>query len=217
MLGSFLVDPIRAAMFAVAHLLGGSIGAGVITVSFLLRVALLPLTLRLARRANAQQRILQSIKPQLALLGKRHAKDPEALWRETRALHRRVGFKSFDSPALLGNLARLPVLGGIYGALRQLGSARSFVWIPDLARPNVPLALLVASMSGAAAYLGSQAATESGRPAAVAALLAGAIGLAFFWHLSSALVLSWGASSVVDLAQSALLVRERRRLLTQPS
>lgn len=206
-----LVDPIRAAVFAAAQLLGGSLGAGILAVSSLLRLALLPLTLRLARRAGAQQRLLASLKPQLALIQKRHAKAPELLIRDTRALYQRAGYNPVDPQALLGGLARLPLFAGLYGALRQVGAARRFAWIADLARPDVALVILTAAATGVATWLGAQTGGAAPRSAIVFTMIAVGLSVAFFWHASSALVLSWGASAAVDVVQGAILLRERRR------
>ena len=213
MFGSVLVDPLRAAIFALAHLLNGSLGAGIVGVSFLLRLALLPLTLRLARRAAAQQRILASLKPELLVIDERYRTDPAKHLQKTRALYARHGVRPFDLPVVLGGLVRLPIVGGLYGALKNLTGAGSFAWIADLARPSLVTAIGVSVMSGASAWLASHAASGTVRAPAVMALVASGIGFFFLWHLSAGLVLSWGASSVIDLVQGAILVRERRRAL----
>ena len=212
MIGSVLVDAIRAAFFAMAHLLGGSLGAGVLAVSALLRLALLPLTLKVARRGLEQRRILAALKPELAELNARYKKDPEELWKRTTALHRRDGYKAFDAVSFFGTLARLPVFGGIYGALRGLRNAGAFGWIADLSKPDAVLAVLGAATSGMAAWLGAHDATGPTRAAWISAAIGTTISLVIFWHASSALVLSWGASSLVDAAQGILLARDQRRI-----
>ena len=52
MFWSDVIDLLRALIFGVAHVCNGSVGVAVILVSFAIRLALLPLTLRLARRAR---------------------------------------------------------------------------------------------------------------------------------------------------------------------
>jgi hypothetical protein len=52
------VEILRATIFSVAHLCGGSLGGGIMLVSAGVRLALLPLTLRLARRAREQQALI---------------------------------------------------------------------------------------------------------------------------------------------------------------
>ena len=212
MFGNWVVEPIRALIFAAAHVLGGSLGWGILSASTLLRIALLPLTLRIARRQGQQQRLLQTLKPELTALQQQHAREPELLWRETNALYRRAGYRPLDPVVTLGNFARFPVLGGLYGALRSISAGNAFGWIADLARPNALLAGLVATASGAAAFLSSQAGGGGPRADGMVAVVAASIGLAFCLHFSAGLVLSWGASAAVDVVQGALLIRERRRM-----
>jgi len=210
MLTSMLVDALRAAIFAAAHVLG-SVGAGVLAVSLLLRLALLPLTLRLARRSLAQRRLLARIQPELTALNERFKKEPDRLWRETMTVYRRNGYKPVDIPGLAGGLAQLPILGGIFTAVRSgLGAMGSFAWIADLARPDGALALLVALTTGVASYVGVQTGATSPRAAWTAAAFGTTLSLLLFWKASSVLVLSWGASSAVNLVQGVLLRRERR-------
>jgi len=211
MFGSLLVDPIRAAIFAATHLLGGSLGAGVLAVSFLMRLVLLPLTLKLARKSLAQKRLLNSIKPELTALTVRYKKQPEVQWRETMALYQKVGYKQVDPAGLVGSLVQLPLFGGVFAALRGIGATGAFGWIANLGRPDAALALIAAGLTGVAGYLGMQPAADSARAAWFGAGLSLVVSLLFFWKASAVLVLSWGASSAVSAIQGALLVREQRR------
>jgi YidC/Oxa1 family membrane protein insertase len=212
MLTQLLVDPMRVLIFAAGHLLGGSLGAGILAVSAALRVLLLPLTLRLARRAMRQQRLLAALQPELRRIEKRHAKEPGVLARKTLELYRGAGYHPFDPAALLGNLAQLPVLGTMFVALRQaVSGGASFLWVANLARPDAALALLVAAISGGAAWAGAHAAGVPGRGASLAVGVSTLVSLAIFWHASAGMLLSWGSSSAVNLVQAALLRRERTR------
>src|SRR6476620_10188299 len=85
------VELIRATIFAGAHLLNGSLGASSIVISTLVRLALLPLTIRSARLARAHHARLAAIKSQLDHLNKRYASDPGQLLARTQALHREHG------------------------------------------------------------------------------------------------------------------------------
>src|SRR5579862_2053795 len=112
------VDLIRAGIFAAAHLCGGSLGAGILLVSFLVRLGLLPLTLRMARRAREQQRKIAAIAGELASIQERHSKDPVRLVHETRSLHQQHGIRLVDPSMLVSMLVQAPVLAGLFGAVR---------------------------------------------------------------------------------------------------
>ncbi len=209
MFSSLFADPMRALIFAAAHLFGGSLGGGIFAVSLAARFVFMPLTLRLARRARERQRILDRLQPELARLKKRHARQPDKLVEAIHAAHQREGIDPVDTQALLGGLARLPVLGGIYGALRSIPRLGSFAWVADLAKPNLPLALLVTAGSAMTTYIGNHGGAT--RTLALSAIVGSALSLAFLLHMSSAIALSWGASVVGDVVQNVVLLRERRR------
>jgi YidC/Oxa1 family membrane protein insertase len=209
MFSSLFADPMRALIFAAAHLLGGSLGGGIFAVSLAARCVFMPLTLRLARRARERQRILDRLQPELARLKTRHAQQPDKLVEAIHAAHQREGIEPVDRQALLGGLARLPVLGGIYGALRSIPRLGSFAWVADLAKPNLPLALLVTAGSAASTYIAGHGGPT--RTLALSAIVGSAIGLAFLLHMSSAIALSWAASVLGDVVQNVVLLRERRR------
>ncbi len=85
------VDLIRASIFVAAQLCNGSLGSGILLVSFVVRLGLLPLTLRLARNTHEQQLKLAALRPQLEQLRTRYARDPARYWQEASALMRRHG------------------------------------------------------------------------------------------------------------------------------
>src|SRR5687768_12570360 len=96
------VDLLRAAIISAAQLCGGSLGGGILFVSAGVRLALLPVTLRLARQARAQQARIATIKPELEALQRRFAHDPRRLMQETRALYQNQGIRLFTPASLAG-------------------------------------------------------------------------------------------------------------------
>ena len=211
MISSVFVDPVRVVLFAAAHLFGGSLGAGILAVSFAVRLAFMPLTLRWARRAEVQRRILEGMKPELAEIEKRYAAQPVRFIQKRKELYDRAGYRQIDREAVLGGLARWPFVAGIYGTLRSIRQLGSFAWIKDLALPNAPLTMLIAAGSSTAAYLTSRAPGNE-RAALASVMIGSAISVAILWHLSSAVALSWAANTAGDLIQSVVLVRERRAI-----
>lgn len=208
MISSAFVDPVRIVLFAAAHVFGGNLGAGILAVSFGVRLAFMPFTLRWARRAEAQRKILEGIKAEVAEMEKRYAAQPVRLIQKRQELYDRVGYKQIDREAVLGGFARWPFVAGIYGALRSIRPLGSFAWIKDLASPNAGLMMLIAAGSSTAAYLTSRAPGNE-RAAFASVMIGSTISVAILWHLSSAVALSWAANTAGDLIQSVVLVRER--------
>jgi len=206
------VDLIRMAIFAAAHVCGGSLGAAIVAVSIVVRVALLPLTLRLARQAREQQARIAALKPKVDALQRRHASDPARLAREVRALYAAHGVRVFTPGGLVGFLVQAPLLGGLFAAVRGgLGVRARFLWIADLSRPDALLVGVVALLTGAIVTMPGQ---QSGADAAgtVVGLVLGIGATVFFlWSASSAVALSVGAGSLVSGVQNWLVARESAR------
>jgi YidC/Oxa1 family membrane protein insertase len=204
------VDLIRAVIFGAAHVCGGSLGGGVLLASAVVRLALLPLTLRLARRAREQQARLATIRPQLELLQQRYAKDPQRLLREMQSLHAEHGIKLVSASGLVGTVVQLPVLGGLFAAVRSgLGSKVRFLWVADLARPDGVLALGVVALTTWA--LSSAPPVRGQTTSQVPFLVVGLIGTAaLLWTASAAVALSVGSGSLVAVLQNWLLSRDAK-------
>lgn len=202
------VDLIRATIFAGSHLLNGSLGASVILVTAMLRLALVPLTLRAARHARAQQARLAAIKPQLDRLQKRYADDPAQLMAKTSALYRKNDVEMLPATSMVSGAIQLPLLGGLFAAVRNgLGVKVRFLWIADISRADAVLVTLVAGLAGVSSWTSpAPAGAPTGSRVLALAVMGGT--LMFLWSASSAVALSVGAGSAVSLFQSWLLRRD---------
>ena len=216
MFWSDLIDVLRATILGVAQVCNGSVGVAVILVSLAVRLALLPLTLRLARRARDHQRRLSALKPLLERIQRRYANDPAGLWRETGRVYRNGGVSPIDGRGMLGGVAQAPVFIALYSALRRgLGEAR-FLWIADTSVANGVLTLLVAILTGIA--VASSPAPESARNAQIlTAVVIAAMTMWFLGSTSALFALSTGTGSLVSMLQSWILRRDDARRTRQPS
>ena len=199
------VELLRAAIFSAAHVCGGSLGGGILLVSAVVRIALLPLTLKLARRAREQQAKLAALKPEIDALQRRYASDPRRMMREIRALQEKNGIALLTPSTFVGYAIQAPLLGGLFTAVRTgLGSKVRFLWVADLARPDMTLLLGVAALS---AWGVSSSATPASQASQQNVMMLVAVGLTmvFLWSASSAVALSWAAGSAVTVLQNWLL------------
>ena len=206
---SSLVEILRAAIFGAAHVFGGSLGAGILLVSAGVRLALFPLTLRLARRSREQQARLAAIKPELDALQLRFARNPGRLYREISALHAKHDIRVFTPFGAVGAAIQLPLLGALFSAVRNgLGAKVRFLWVPDLARPDGVLVLIVAAVAALGFSVGPTTPGHSGAQTAI--MMASVLGtVAFLWSASSAFALAVGANSAVSVLQFVLLRRKK--------
>jgi len=196
-------DMIVALLAHLAHLLGGSLGWGIIVLSLGVRVALLPLTIRLACRARRSQEIMQRLQPEIERLKRRYEKKPERLFAEMRELYRQHDCSPFDVPALLGNFIQFPIFGLLYSSIRSsLSSSGAFLWIKSLASPDFLLTLLILSLTGVSAYLMPSA---SGQVRSTLLVMQIVVTFFFVWKLAAGLGLYWASSSLVGVGQTLWL------------
>jgi YidC/Oxa1 family membrane protein insertase len=204
---SLFVAGLTAFLAGLAQSFGGSLGLAIVTFSLLVRLAVLPLTLRAVSAAQRQQAQFRQLQLELARLRARYQADPVRLNQEVRQLYQRQGYRSFDLVGLLGTLVQLPMGAGVYAAIRHgLGSSGRFLWMADLSRPDVGLALVVAGLSYAAS-VGQPAVSEQSRW--LLAVLPTLVTAIVVWRLAAGLGVYWAVGSAVNLGQ-ALLLRRRR-------
>src|SRR5689334_18960807 len=95
-----------------------SLGGAIILLSLGVRGALLPLTIKLARRARRNQEIMERLKPEIEQLKTRFEKKPERLFEEMRKLYRKHDCNPFDVPTLVGSFIQLPIFAMLYSSIR---------------------------------------------------------------------------------------------------
>ena len=201
------VEAIRAAMFLAGQACNGSLGAGILVVSLTLRLMLLPLTLRLAARARAHQAAMAALAPELERLRARYAKEPMKYWQEAAELMRRHGIRPADPAALVSMAVQAPVLFALFAAVRQgVGNGVRFLWVRDLAKADIALAILVAALTGLVVST-APASTQNAQQLQImlgVAVLGTAV---FLWTTASTVALSVGAGAAVSLLQNWLVGR----------
>src|SRR5512141_828270 len=147
-LWSLFVGFLQTVLFLLAHMYGGNISLAIITLSFTVRLALLPLTLHIARRSQQQQAYLNKIQPELQRLKERYRKNPEKLTQKTMELYKKHNIQPLDGTGFIGNLLQLPIFAGLFSAIKQgVGNGGHFLWIMDISQPNILLALLIAVLT----------------------------------------------------------------------
>jgi YidC/Oxa1 family membrane protein insertase len=183
---------LRESMLAYAQVCNGNLGYGILVVTFLARLALLPLGLRLAKVAQAHQRAMQKIQPELDALRRKYQRNPRRLAEETRRVMAREGVSPVSVGGCIGAIAQIPVFVALYAAVRQVAAIGGrFLWIRDISRPDVVVAALATLCTVAATASGSTGPANrsiilrmSGVLAAVA-LSKMAAGVGLYWGLSS--------------------------------
>jgi YidC/Oxa1 family membrane protein insertase len=201
------IELLAACLVVLSQLFGGSLGWAIFTVSLLARLAILPLTLRLNERTRLQRQTMQAIEPQINRLKRRFAEDPNQLAQETLKLYRQNGIKPFDLGGMAGAFLQLPIFVALFGAIRKvLDQGGRFIWIGDIGKPDMLLALLV----GGFTFISASLNPDLPHKTRYFSILLPAILMVIFYRKFAAGLGIYGlASQVVNVVQMSI-VRWRR-------
>jgi len=204
------VDLIRTLLLSLAHVAGGSIGTGIFALSVLVRLIMLPLAVKAALRVRESGERLRALEPELKRLRERHGNDPKRVWAETRALQQQHNIQMMPGIAWLNMFVQAPLGFAVYKVVAEnVTRAGRFLWMADLARPDVLIAGIAASIASLAVVL---APTNGGAATnRVNAVMMGVITVVIAWRLASGVGLYWVGSNVVGVAQSLIVRRIARR------
>lgn len=203
-----LVEILRESILAYAHIFHGSLGAGILVVTFLARLALLPLGVRVAGAAAKQQEVMARLQPRLDALKALHRNNPGRLAAETRQLLIQEGANPFSGLGCLGTLAQVPVFIALYSSVRQAASIGGrFVWIRDLAKPDWAVALTATAFTCLASVSGGAPSQNRSLLLTLSAVLT----VAALAKMAAGVGLYWGLSSLFSAAQGWTVQRLQRR------
>lgn len=200
------LEVFQVGLFWLTQFYGGHLAAAIVSFSILARLALLPLTVRITLRSRAHARRLLALRPELGRVRDRWKDDRQRHTAETLAIYERGGVQPVDSGVLKGSLVQTPVFIGLYHAVRAAlnsrGGEQTFLWVSNLARPDIGVAMIVFSLVG----LSSLAAASQSQPGwtlAVPAVTAAAMAMT----LSAGFGLYLAASGAVGTLQGLIVRR----------
>ena len=180
--------------------LGLSQAAAIIVLTLLARIALSPLSLAAGCQAQRNRLALERIKPALERLQERFKDDPQRRAAQTLALYQEHGVRFFGKVTLF-NIGAQSAFGiGFYQALRRLAFESKFLWIANLARPDVLLALL----AGALMFVAMLASPEAAQSPAML-LLPVAVSVTTLMLAPSAIALYWATSNAFGVLHALVL------------
>lgn len=210
------LDSIGSVLAALSTSAGLGLGLAIVVATLLLRTALLPLAWPIAYRACLRQKKLTRLQPELRALQERFRGKPDAYLAAMRELYRAHDLELIDGRSLIGSLVQLPVFVGMFQALRNAGDGVRFLWVANLLRPDIALAL-IAGLATALMMAVNPDLPEHLRILLIALPCIFAVIAAL--KLSSALAIYWATSNLFSALQTAVLhfvVRRRVRLGSIP-
>ena len=217
------VDLIYAGLVCVSTAFGGSMGWAIAVVSLAVRVLLLPLTLHMAYRGLETQAALRRLEPELTRIRAKYKKDQRRVLEETARLYREHGVKLADGRSLFSAIVQLPIFLGLFGAIsRGLGEGGRFLWVRNIAVPDLPLAAICAGVTALSASLAPHVPAvptrPDGRPSSSADALRPLSARCWSEHLYRSSGVGWrGPGSARSAQGSAAVVGVKQRESTAPA
>lgn len=202
-----VIAMLREAMFGYAQLTHGSLGAGILVVSAVARLVLLPLSVRLGVAAARHQAAMARLEPELDALRARHKDNARMLHAEMRALFAREGLSMFPTTSVLGSVMQIPLFVALFSAVQQVAArGGAFLWVRDLARPDWIVVAIASALAVAATLAGPQPAVDQRWLLVAVTTLITIVTLS---QMASGVGLYWGASSAIGILQAVLVNRRR--------
>lgn len=122
---------------------GISEALAIILFTFCIRLLIFPISYRSAYNMYLNKRAMDKIKPRIEKLKQRYQNDPAELAKKTMGMYKENGIKLMDKVSFY-NLGLQGTVGlGMFQALRQMPFVSKFLWIENIARPDVMIGILV--------------------------------------------------------------------------
>jgi YidC/Oxa1 family membrane protein insertase len=203
------VDLIYITLVTLSTMFSGNMGMAIGVLSFIVRLAFLPLALRMAHHSLRVQAALKKLEPEIQKIREKHRKDPAQIWQKTAELHQEHGIRVVDGRSFLGMAVQIPLVIGLMAAVRRGLSGSRFLWVEDLMQADPPMACICAVLTAASASLTPNI-PESQR--ALTIVVPAALTLLFLWRVSAGVAIYSLSYNLVGVVQSLLI---RRHYLTQ--
>lgn len=175
-----------------------SYGVAIILVTAIIRLLLLPLNIKQTKSSLK----MNKVQPELKKLQQKYKNDPQKMQEKTMELYKEMGVNPLGG--CLPLLLQWPIFIALYYVFNTLTGINgiSFLWIKNLAKPDILLAIL----SGATTYYSGSLMAPSD-PAQAKQTASMNIGMSIFmiiisWKLKAALVLYWVVNNLIQILQT---------------
>ena len=181
-----------------------SYGLAIILVTLIIRIVILPLTIKQQKSTFA----MNEIQPEVKKIQERYKKDPQKAQELTMKLYKEKGASPFSG--CLPLLIQWPIFLALYFVFYNLQGINGvhFLWIADLTQSDMILAFLAAITTYFSGMISMP--TNAADPAQAKQTKMMNIGMSIFmvficWKLRSALVLYWVINNVIQIVQAVIM------------
>ena len=178
-----------------------SYGVAIIFVTLIIKLILLPLNIKSMRSSIR----INEIQPEIQKIQKKYKNDPQRLQQEQMKLYKEYNINPFGS--CLPLLLQWPILIALYYVFNNIQgiSGITFLWIKDLASPDIFLAVLAGATQYYAGLLMNPKGDSAQSKTASNMNLSMSIMMIFISsRLKAALVIYWVTSNLIQMGQTIL-------------
>jgi YidC/Oxa1 family membrane protein insertase len=122
--------------------IGLGAGVGIVTLTLLLRTAILPISWRVGYRGSIRQKKMLRLQPELQRMKVECGDDTQLYAQRMMKLFKDHGMSAIDLGSILGSLVQMPLFLGMYQTLRAGTNGARFLWVQTLSRPDPWFALI---------------------------------------------------------------------------
>ncbi|WML36440.1 membrane protein insertase YidC [Clostridium sp. OS1-26] len=179
-----------------------SYGLAIILMTLIIRLILLPLNIKQTKSSIA----MSELQPETKKIQEKYKNDPQRAQQEMMKLYKEKGANPLSG--CLPMLIQWPIFIALYYVFNNLTGINGvhFLWIQDLAKRDVVLAVL----SGITTYYSGSLMMPTGDSAQAKQSATMNIGMSIFmifisWSLKSALVLYWVVNNLIQITQTLVM------------
>jgi YidC/Oxa1 family membrane protein insertase len=188
-----------------------SYGLAIIAFTAIIRVCLLPLTIKQTR----SQVKMQEVQPRVKEIQTKYKNDPKKSQEEVMKLYKETGSNPISG--CLPLIIQLPIIWALFFVFNHLTAINgvSFLWIKDLSLPDKPFYILPI-LSTVTTYISSRLMTPSGDSAQSkqTSTMNTAMAVVFGFmsiNFKSAIVLYWVTQNLFQIGQTIVMKKMDRR------
>ncbi|WP_051264069.1 YidC/Oxa1 family membrane protein insertase [Teredinibacter turnerae] len=181
---------------------GVSEALAIIIFTLLARIMLMPISLKSAYIMHKNKLAIERVKPEIERLRDIYSERPGELAKRTMAIYKEHGIKFLDKTSVI-NIGSQGILGlGIFQALRDMVFSSKFMWIADIAKPDVILAIIVGVFTLISMQMMPGAVEQQNL---LIFLIPAIVSMFVLVSFPSALGLYWATSNIVTILQTLAL------------
>lgn len=174
----------------------------IIFLTLLLRVILLPFSYSTAYNGYKNKVAMAKLKPELDQIKEKYKDQPDKIMQKTMSLYKKNNIRFFPKSAIYNMVLQGTFGIGAYQAIKSMALSSKFLWIANIAKPDVFLALIVGILTFLSMSMMPGSAEQN---MILFYMIPAIISVAFLISFPSGVGIYWATSNLVTISQQLVL------------